>query len=314
MKPEGHLPIAENTVPANPDLPDSKGSDAREQDHFGKGVVYMLLGSVMFAIADALGKLVTESYPLAQVVWLRCVFGLLLIGALIAVKGSWRDLWTVRPGAHAIRSLVGISMTVCMLAGLKFLPLAEVTALVFATPLVVAVYSTLVLREPIRRGMFIAILAGFVGVLIVVRPTPDHFHYAHLVMIGFVFSSAYLSISSRSLVKTESPLALNFYIYPATIVFGAWPAFDVWVVPDLGSLGLLFGVALFATLALLSLTKAVHCATPAKVAPFDYSRIIWTVSIGFVFWGELPDTVTWVGIAVIMMCGIYIIRQGRPTH
>ena len=81
--------------------------------------------------------------------------------------------------------------------------------------------------------------------------------------------------------------------------------------PDLLSLTLLFGVAFFATLALLSFTKAMHCASPAKVAPFDYSRIIWNVSIGLLFWQELPDSITWLGIAIIILSGIYILRQGR---
>jgi drug/metabolite transporter (DMT)-like permease len=198
-----------------------------------------------------------------------------------------------------------------MMTGLKFIPLAEVTAVVFATPLIVAVYSTVIQKEPMGRGMFIAILLGFLGVLVVVRPTPYHFHFAHLVMLLFAVSSAYLSITARALIKTESPLTLNLYIYPATIILGGYFAWRDWVTPDLLSLAALFGVALFASIALLSITKAVHCASPARVAPFDYSRMIWTVSIGLIFWGELPDAITWIGISVIIFCGIYILRHSR---
>lgn len=271
----------------------------------------MLLGSILFAVADSLGKLVTASFPLSQVLWLRCAFGMALIAVVMVVQGRFREFRTTRYSAHFFRSLVGISLSLCMLTGLKYIPLAEVTSLVFATPLIVAVYSITVLREPMSRGMFTAILLGFLGVLIVVRPTPDHFHFAHLVMLGFALSSAYLSISARALVKTESPLTLNLYMYPATVILWAWPAWNEWVTPDPVALAQLFGVAFFATLALLSITKAVHCASPARVAPFDYSRIIWTMTIGFLFWGELPDGVTWIGIGVIMLCGLYIIRQGR---
>lgn len=205
-------------------------------------------------------------------------------------------------------------MTVCILVGLKYIPLGEVTALVFATPIIVAVYSITVLKEPMSKGMLTAILLGFIGVLIVVRPTPSHFHIAHLVMLGFALASAFLSISARALVKTESALTLNFYIYPATIILAAYPAWQNWVTPDLKSLALLFGVAFFATLALLSITKAVHCASPAKVTPFDYSRIIWTISIGYFFFDEFPDKVTWLGIAIIILSGIYIISKGRTVR
>jgi drug/metabolite transporter (DMT)-like permease len=280
-------------------------------EHFGKGVMFMMLGSMLFAIADALGKLVTQSYPLTQVVWLRCFFGMALIACVIVFQGKLSDFKTTRKSAHLARSFVGIIMTGSMMTGLKFIPLAEVTAVVFATPLIVAVYSTVIQKEPMNRGMFIAILLGFLGVLVVVRPTPDHFHFAHLVMLGFALSSAYLSITARALIKTESPLTLNFYIYPATIILGGYFAWQDWVTPDLLSLAALFGVAFFATIALLSITKAVHCASPARVTPFDYSRMLWTVSIGLIFWGELPDAITWIGIAVIIFCGLYILRHGR---
>jgi drug/metabolite transporter (DMT)-like permease len=296
--------------PSDSDAGDSQQSNG---DTFFQGVLYMMLGSVLFAIADAFGKLVTASFPLSQVIWLRSVFGMLLIALVILIRGKRADFKTVRFRAHLTRSLAGISMTVCMLTGLKYIPLAEVTSLVFSTPLIVSVYSAIVLKEPVSRKMFIAIITGFAGVLIVVRPTPDHFHFAHLAMLGFALSSAYLSITARALVKTESPLTLNLYIYPATIILGSGFAWHDWVAPDLISWVLFFCVAFFATLAMLSITKAVHCATPARVAPFDYTRIIWTVSIGFLFWGELPDGLTWVGIAVIMLCGLYIIRQGRKA-
>lgn len=281
--------------------------------HLGRGIAFMMTGSFLFAIADALGKLVTQSYPLAQVVWLRCVFGLVLIALVILVKGKPGDFKTSRPMVHLVRSLAGLIMTVCILVGLKYIPLGEVTALVFATPIIIAFYSITMLKEPMRKGLLAAILLGFFGVLIVVRPTPSHFHIAHLIMLGFALTSAFLSISARALVKTESALTLNFYIYPATIVLGAYPAWQDWLTPDLKSLALLFGVAFFATLALLSITKAVHCASPARVTPFDYSRMIWTISIGYFFWGEYPDAVTWGGIAIIIVCGIYIISQGRTA-
>lgn len=268
----------------------------------------MLLGSILFAAADALGKLATESYPLAQVLWLRCFFGIVLIAGVILLNGNLTDFQTHRPIAHIKRSMVGLVLSLCMLIGLKYIPLAEVTALVFATPIIVAVYSITVLKESISNRMLLAIFGGFVGVLIVVRPTPDHFHFAHLAMLGFALASAYLSISARSLVKTESALTLNFYLYPATIILGGWFAWRDWVATDMVSMGILFGVAFFATLALLSITRAVHCASAAKVTPFDYSRIIWTVSIGFVFWGELPDAITWIGIVIIIFCGLYLIR------
>jgi len=285
--------------------------DPSSQEHFGKGVLFMLLGSALFAVADALGKFTTQGFPLFQVVWLRSVFGLMLVALVIASRRRWEDFRTNNIRAHIKRSIAGIFMSGFMLTGLKYIPLAEVTAVAFATPMIVAVYSAIALKEYVGRDIFAAILLGLCGVILVVRPTPDHFHFGHLAMLGFALSSAYLSITARALAKTESALTLNLSIYPAGVIVFAGLAIKDWVMPDPVSLAALFGVALFATLALLSITRAVHLTTPAKVTPFDYSRILWSVSLGFVFWDELPDAITWTGIGIIICCGLYIMRHGR---
>ena len=286
-------------------------SQEHHQEHFGKGVLFMLLGSVLFAVADALGKFTTQGFPLFQVIWLRSVFGAMLVALVIAGNQSWRDFRTTNYRAHIKRSIAGALLSGFMLTGLKYIPLAEVTAIAFAVPMIVAVYSAMALEEHVGKGIFVAILLGLGGVLLVVRPTPDHFHFGHLAMLGFALSSAYLSISARALAKTESALTLNLSVYPAGVIFFAPFALTDWVMPDLVSFAALFGVALFATLALLSITHAVHLATPARLTPFDYSRIIWSVTLGFLFWDELPDAITWTGIAIIVCCGLYIMNHGR---
>ena len=290
-----------------------ESTEVHQQEHFGKGVLFMLLGSVLFAVADALGKFLTQGFPLFQVIWLRSVFGMLLVAFVIIVNQRWQDFHTTNYLAHAKRSIAGIFMSAFMLTGLKYIPLAEVTAVAFATPMIVAIYSNIILKEHVGKDIYAAILVGLGGVVLVVRPTPDYFSFGHLAMLGFALSSAYLSISARALAKTESALTLNLSIYPAAVIVFAGFAVTDWVTPDAVSLAALFGVALFATLALLSITHAVHLATPAKVTPFDYSRIIWSVTLGFLFWDELPDALTWTGIAIIVCCGLYIMNHGRRS-
>lgn len=258
-----------------------------------------------------MGKFATQGYPLAEVIWFRSFFGLVLIGAAIIATGRLAQFKSSKPAAHFKRSLAGMAMNSCMLVGLKYIPLAEVTALAFAAPMVIAVFSALVLKEVLGKNLVTAILVGFVGVIIVIRPTPDHFHFAHLVMLGFVLASAYISITARTLINNESALTLNFYLYPTNVIISGIFAWQVWITPDLVSFAAMFGVALFATLALLSFTRAFHYASPARVMPFDYSRIIWTVTFGLIIWQEIPDSITWVGIAIIMICGLYIVTHGN---
>lgn len=271
------------------------------------GALYMLAGTLLFALADAVGKVVTSLYPFQQAVWLRCMFGMAMVGGLMLLTGQ--PFRSSRPGAHLARSLAGIVLTLGIFAGLKYIPLAEVTSIVFASPLIVALYSSLVLKENISRGSFVAIVLGFVGVLVVMRPTPGHFHIAHLCMLGFATASAFLALSARRLLHSESALALNFYVYPATALLTAPGALGGWVRPDWQGWGLFLLLALFATLALYCVTKAMLSARPSQMAPIDYSRILWTVSLGYVVWGEFPDVLTWVGIAVIAACGLYIVTR-----
>lgn len=274
----------------------------------------MVSATLLFSAADATGKLLTEHYPFMQIIWLRSAFGLGLIGAAIAATTGAGGFGSARPGWHLARSLVGIVLTTGIFMGLKYIPLAEVTALVFANPLMVAVYSSLVLGERISTGSWAAIVFGFVGILLVTRPTPDHFHFAHLFMLGFAAATAFMILTARKLAATESVLTLNFYIYPATLLLATPWALSAWVMPDALDWLLFFATSAFATLALYCVTRAMHSARPSQVAPLDYGRILWTAALGYLFWGELPDALTWTGIAVIIASGLYIVTRRGSDH
>jgi drug/metabolite transporter (DMT)-like permease len=275
-----------------------------------QGICYMLLGSFLFALADALGKQLMGHYPFMQVIWLRSVLGILFIGSAILLSGAGQFRSRL-PRWHLARSVVGIMLTTGIFMGLKHIPLAEVTALVFATPLLVALHATLILKERIGRGPLVALVLGFAGVLLVVRPSPSHFHYAHLFVLGFACASAFMSITARRLSGTESVFTLNFYVYPASMLLSTWPALSSWQMPDFAGWLLFVGVSGVATLALLCVTKAMHCASPSLIAPFDYTRIVWTVGIGWLVWGEFPDGLTGTGILVIVSCGLYLLTRPR---
>ena len=277
------------------------------QDHLGRGISLMLLATVLFSIADALGKQLTLGYPFVQIIWLRSIFGIVMIGSVIIMSGKLGQFGSHRPRWHLARSVVGILLTTGIFTGLKYIPLAEVTAIVFATPLIVAVYSSLFLREQVKTSTYAAIVLGFVGVLLVVRPTPAHFHVAHLLMLGFALASAFMSITARRLSATESVLTLNFYVYPLTALVSTPSAIAQWQWPDTAGWALFLAMSMFATMALFCVTKAMHAARPAQIAPFDYARILWTLSIGYLVWGEFPDHLTWLGIVVIVLCGLFIV-------
>jgi drug/metabolite transporter (DMT)-like permease len=274
-----------------------------------EGISWMMLSAALFAIADALGKQLSEFYPFWQIIFLRATSGMLIIGLMMIVSGRLGDIRTSQPLWQLSRSVVGILMTTGIFMGLKYVPLAEVTALVFTTPLIVAIYAASFQKEKIGRANLSAVILGFIGVLLVVKPTPEHFHPAHLFVLGFSVSSAFMSITARKLVSTESVLALNFYIYPLSALLAAWWAIPEWQPISLKGWILVLAVAVLATFAMICITRAMHCAKPTVVAPFDYTRIIWTVSLGWLIWGELPDRLSIAGIVIIIGAGLYLIAH-----
>ena len=283
------------------------------KDHLAKGIMYMVLATMSFSMADATGKYLTGKYPFMQIVWLRSVIGMAMIGLVILGTRNSHQFKTKRIGWHLSRTLVGIILITGIFTGLKYIPLAEVTSIVFANPFIVAILTPFLLLEKVSRHTYFAILIGFIGILLVARPTPDHFHYAHLFMLGFAAATAYLIVTARKLADTEAVLTLNFYLYPGVILFSSYWAMQEWQAPDLITWLLFFALALFATLALFFVTQAMHNAKPAVVAPIDYVRIIWTVTIGYLFWDEFPDPVTWAGIVIIIISGIYVVSHGRSV-
>lgn len=283
------------------------------KDHLARGIMYMVLATMSFSMADATGKFLTGKYPFMQIVWLRSVIGMALIGLVIISTRKLHLFRTRRIGWHLSRTLVGIMLITGIFTGLKYIPLAEVASIVFANPFIVAILTPLFLKEKVSRHTYFAIAIGFIGILLVARPTPDHFHFAHLFMLGFATATAFLIVTARKLADTESVLTLNFYLYPGIILFSTYRAIQDWQAPDPVAWLLFIALAVFATLALFFVTQAMHNAKPSLVAPIDYTRIIWTASIGYFFWDELPDPITWAGIVIIIISGIYVVSHGRSV-
>jgi drug/metabolite transporter (DMT)-like permease len=277
------------------------------------GIAFALAGTVLFSLGDSTGKWLTADYPVMQIAWIRSCSGLLLIGGFALFTGRLKQLKTSRPGAHALRSFMSAGTIIFIFYALKNIPVAEYVSLTFAAPFLIALLSPLVLQEKVSKQSWIAISVGFVGILFVLRPTPDHFHLAHLASLSVAVSITALTVTARLMAKTESPVALNFYIYPANICISAWWALDSWVAPSLHDWFLFLMLGVSATSALGCFIQALRYAKPSVVAPIDYARMLWMVGLGYLVWGEVPVTLTWIGIAIIVASGIYVVTHGKKT-
>lgn len=284
------------------------------QHHPYLAAVFMILATVFFCMADVLGKWLTATYPVVQVTWMRSAVGICILTIAATATFNLGQLKTRRPAWHAGRSIVSSAMVLGIFYGLKHIPLAEFVALTFSVPFFVALFSPWLLKEKVGRQSWFAITLGFFGVLFVLRPTPDHFHIAHLTTLVMSFLISLMLISARYLSTTETGWSLNFYLPVAGIIMFGYPTLVHWIVPSTGDWLLFILLGVSQTAALVSYIEALRLARPAVMAPLDYLRMIWTLIAGYVIWQELPDPYTWTGIVIIVASGIYIVRHSYVSR
>lgn len=270
----------------------------------GLRVVAMIFLAAMFA----LGKLVSaRGVALVELLFYRQALALPLILAWLALTDGLTTVRTNRLGAHISRTALGLTGMVLNFGSYLLLPLTEATAIGFTMPIFATLLSALLLRESTGLHRWSAILLGFVGILVMIRPDGAHFPMLGLtVAISGAIMTACISLVLRDLGKTEKTGVIVFW-------------FTVLSIPPLGLLMLFFGKAHDATtwalllgvgltggIAQLCMTGALSRAPVSVVLPMDYSTIIWSTLLGLLIWGEWPMPTTWIGATLIIASGLYI--------
>jgi drug/metabolite transporter (DMT)-like permease len=273
------------------------------------GILLLLAATLVVALADASAKWLSATYPTSQIIFVRCTIGLVLVTLFIAVFGSFRDLRSRRLHWHGVRAgLITVTMLGVYYA-LSSIPMVEVEAIGHAAPFFVGLFSPWFLRERVTGHNWLAIAVGFVGILIILRPDPERFHLAHVYMLLCAASYAALILIARKISDTESVLAINFYIYPLTVLVTAFISSQVWVPPTPADWGMFLLQGLFATAATLLFIAGVRSVDATLAATLDYTTLIWVSVIGFTVWSEVPDALTAAGILLIVASGIYVVRH-----
>jgi len=278
------------------------------------GIVMMSFGVACLCVNDAIGKTLTADYSPLQILFLRNIIAL-PIAALIAYQlGGPAALKSHRPGAHLLRGVLWLLAATMFFTSFIYLGLAEATTLIFAMPVFVTAISALVLREPVGWRRWSAVLFGFLGVLVVVRPGFGAFQMASLLPVATAFVYALLMLSARWVDPRESVWTLMLYLVGAGAVLSALVAPFVWVPPRLEDLWLFIAIAFFGTVGITLMTQAFRLAPAVVVAPFDYTALIWATLLGYLLWGEIPDLATYLGAAIIIASGIYIVWRERQLE
>ncbi|TYC63249.1 DMT family transporter [Rhodobacterales bacterium] len=279
------------------------------------GIVLMCAGAAFLCFNDAFAKSLMDRYHPVQIIFLRNLIAL-PFAILIAYRLGGREaLVSHRPLAHVSRGILWIGAATLFFTGISRMELAEATAIVFSAPVFVTALSALFLRESVGWRRWLAVLVGFVGVLIVVRPGSATFQPASIYPVATAFLYALLMISARWVDPRESVWTLMLYLVGGGAVLCLPLLPFVWVDIHMGDLWQFLGIALFGTAGITLITQAFRLAPAAVVAPIDYSGLIWATVLGWVFWGEIPDLAAYIGAAVIVSSGIVIIiRESRAAR
>ncbi|WP_368417463.1 DMT family transporter [Rhodovarius sp.] len=281
------------------------------QSQARRAILLVMGAAMLFACAAACVKALQGGIPLAQVVLARSVFALPVMLPLVWRAGGWQALRTNNPMGHGGRILWGLIGMAGAFHGYATLPLASVTALGFAMPLFLTLLAVPLLGESIDRRRLGAVLVGFLGVLVMLRPSgggpgqwPD---YAAVLVATLAWALAMISIRRMGEAGESGVTIVAWFAIGCSAISAvfAWP---VWVWPGAEQWALLAGVGLISAVAQLLMTEAYRRGDTTLVAPFEYSGIVWTTLLGMLVWAEAPDGYDALGIAILVGCGLYIWR------
>ncbi len=267
-----------------------------------------VIGGLCFAIQDAGIKWLTAEVAVLQVLFLRSLFGLVFLSASTVISGERISLKVDRPWLLALRSGVNILSWVLFFFGLKYLPLATAVALFFSFPLFLAVISVPLLGEKVGIRRILAIIVGFIGVLLITNPSAG-VSVPALLMLGAALGWAIVASLTRILGEKENTSTMLFYTLVGFVVILLLPQYWVWSALELDEYLLVTAVALFGVIAQFAVTKAYAIASPSLIAPFEYTALIWSAALGYLVWGDIADAFAVTGAVLIIGSGVYIIHR-----
>jgi drug/metabolite transporter (DMT)-like permease len=284
----------------------------READDSRSGILYMLLGVAGLSAMDALGKKVVSGWPVFQVLAIRSTVALVLLTVALGSTGALGSLRTRQPVGHALRALCGLLSFVCFYAALRHLPLADAVAIAFGSPFLATVLARVILKEPVGARRWVAILAGFAGMLIIVRPGESALRPAALLVLASGTAYAFMMVLARRMTRPERPhestASFVFYMLALQSGVGWLVAADGWKTPDAPALAQMAAMGVLGILGNYGLAHAFRTAPVATVAPFEYTGLLWGVLLGALVFGDVPTPAFWMGAGIIVAAGLYTAR------
>ncbi len=272
----------------------------------------MGLGMFFFAGGDAIAKLLTDSLHPIQIVWSRQL-GLLAGVCVILLMHGRQVLATRHMPLQIARGVLAVGSATLFVFAVAHVPLADAVAVSFVAPFLVTVMGALLLKEPVGPRRWVAVCVGFIGMLIVIRPGLSVFHPTIFLVVIAATLFAMRQILSRFVARGDRTVTTICYtaITSSLLLTLVLPFF--WETPALDQLPLLIGVAVLAASGEVLVIKSLELAQAVVLAPVHYSLLIWGTIYGVVLFGQFPDRWTWLGAAIIVATGLYVLQRERAA-
>jgi len=258
---------------------------------------------------DALVKLAAERHPVGQIIFFRNVFAFLPLSFFIRRAGGLAVLRTRFVRQHVLRAVTGATSMAATFLAFSLMPLADVVAIGLSAPIFLTALSVPLLGEQVGWRRWSAVGAGFIGILLITRPGSGVFGAVALIPLAGAALYAVAMIQIRSVATREPAATMAFYFTLAAAILGAVSLPWQWVTPSPSMLLCLVAIGILGGLAQMALTEAYRLAPVSIVAPFEYSSLLFAAVLGYAIWGQVPDLFVWLGAAVVVASGLYILHR-----
>ena len=283
------------------------------QERIPQAILFMVAAGMIFSFSSAASKWLVETYPVGEVLFSRVFVSLVLFSAFALPTSGLAVLHTRRPSAHVLRSISQFTSQTLLLIAFSMMPLASATAINFSAPLFAALASLVFLKEPIRPARWVALVVGFLGVVIVTNPGAETFQIGALFALGNAVLFGTVTAGVRGMTLTESAKTLTMYqLIWLSIFYGMTLPF-FFVMPSWADMPLSVANGATNMLGQYWWTRAIHLAPTSAVVPFQYLSLIWAMGFGFALWGDVPTVGLVIGSMIVVGSGLFLLwHESRP--
>ena len=274
-----------------------------------KAIILNLSAWVMLPIMDGFAKYLSSTLPVLQITWSRYFFTIVITLPIMLFFYRKNLTWTEQPKLQLIRGLLLFCANILFFYSISIISLAKAITLAFIAPLIVTALSPFLLGEKVGYKRWAAVITGFIGSLIVIRPGFVELNLASIAALGTGVLYGFYLIITRKLHDSDNPLLTLLLTGIVGAVLGSLIMPTVWVSPTITEWYMMFAIGFFASLGHLFIILSLRYADASKLAPFGYFEIVTSIIIGYYFFNHFPDGWTFLGLFIIISSGIYIFRR-----